>query len=285
MKPKKTYGNLMRKIFFAIIAMATFPQSYSYANDSSIMLSAGGLIFQKNHDIAMLSEDLYISQENIFIDYIFENTSNKDITLTIAFPLPPYEDVDIGDKSFAPPQIDDESNDNFLYFKTLVDGKALSNKTLKKHREVKDIEGIDTIYINYYWQQVFPAKSKTRIQHQYTPVVGSEIPSTIDHIKRYITQEYCPDKNFNMALAEKAKEGYQATYSDIGYILTTGGNWAGGTIGDFRLVVDKGSPDSLVTFCGENVKKISPTQFEMRAKNYKPEKDIYVFIVQDWFKP
>ena len=37
-------------------------------------------------------------------------------------------------------------------------------------------------------------------------------------------------------------------------------------IGRFRLVVDKGAPGNLVSFCGEGVRKISPTRFEMSVK-------------------
>ncbi|UXN04740.1 DUF4424 domain-containing protein [Bartonella sp. HY406] len=42
--------------------------------------------------------------------------------------------------------------------------------------------------------------------------------------------------------------------------------WAGGVIEDFRLIIDKGKPDALITFCGDGVQKISSTQFEMRKK-------------------
>lgn len=95
------------------------------------------------------------------------------------------------------------------------------------------------------------------------------------------TKAYCPDKGFRAALAKMRKLGLDASYDDIGYILKTGSNWAGGTIGDFRLVVDKGAADAIVTFCGKNVKKISPTQFEMKAQNYKPENDLYILILHD----
>ena len=63
------------------------------------------------------------------------------------------------------------------------------------------------------------------------------------------------------------------------YILTTGGNWRS-PIGDFRLVVDKGAPGNLVSFCGEGVRKISPTQFEMRRKNCIPDRDLRILIVR-----
>ncbi|BBU60636.1 hypothetical protein MSC49_05710 [Methylosinus sp. C49] len=38
----------------------------------------------------------------------------------------------------------------------------------------------------------------------------------------------------------------------------------------FRLVVDKGKPTRLVSFCLADLKKISPTAFEMRAADFRP---------------
>ena len=64
----------------------------------------------------------------------------------------------------------------------------------------------------------------------------------------------------------------------IEYILTTGANWSG-PIRDFRLVVDKGDARNLVSFCGNGVKKISPTQFEMRERDFMPEHNLYVLIL------
>ena len=65
----------------------------------------------------------------------------------------------------------------------------------------------------------------------------------------------------------------------IGYILTTGANWRA-PIGDFRLVVDKGDPRNLVSFCGEGVRRISPTQFEIRRRNWRPTRDLDVLILR-----
>jgi hypothetical protein len=64
----------------------------------------------------------------------------------------------------------------------------------------------------------------------------------------------------------------------VGYILTTGGNWRS-PIGDFRLVVDKGAPENLVSFCAGNVRKISPTRFEVRHSNWRPDRDLEILIV------
>ena len=65
----------------------------------------------------------------------------------------------------------------------------------------------------------------------------------------------------------------------VDYVLTTGANWAM-PIGDFRLVVDKGRPSNLVSFCAAGVRKISPTQFEVRHRNWRPTQDLHVGIVE-----
>jgi hypothetical protein len=69
----------------------------------------------------------------------------------------------------------------------------------------------------------------------------------------------------------------------IGYVLSSGANWKG-SIKDFRLVVDKGKPESLVSFCAEGVNKISPTQFEMKKTNFEPKDDLNILIVE-WYQP
>ena len=72
----------------------------------------------------------------------------------------------------------------------------------------------------------------------------------------------------------------------ISYIWSTGNNWSG-PIGKFTLTVDKGSPDNLVSFCGEGVKKIGPTTFQMTQTDWYPpydqELEILLLIPVDWF--
>ena len=63
------------------------------------------------------------------------------------------------------------------------------------------------------------------------------------------------------------------------YVLTTGANWAR-PIGSFRLVVDKGKPANLVSFCADGVKKIGPTQYEVRHTNWRPTRDLHVLIIE-----
>jgi hypothetical protein len=158
-----------------------------------------------------------------------------------------------------------------------------SGEGMRKH-----VEARWTLKTTYYWEQTFPPQAELVIEHSYRPSVGSSVATSLgqDWARkngRYPDYDkYCPDKDF-VSTVEKAtkaaKEGaIPFTEQRIDYILSTGANWSG-PIGDFRLVIDKGDPGNLVSFCGEGVKKISPTQFEMRKTDYGPTGDLNVLIL------
>ena len=106
-------------------------------------------------------------------------------------------------------------------------------------------------------------------------------PDAIDYYKK----RWCVDdyflRGFDRRDGNKNRNGREAFHSEIwiGYILSSGANWKG-PIKDFRLVVDKGSIDNLVSFCMNGVKKIGPTQFEVRKTNFEPTRDLNILIVQ-----
>jgi hypothetical protein len=145
-----------------------------------------------------------------------------------------------------------------------------------------------TLRTNYHWEQVFPAHAVTAIEHSYKPSVGQTSGTSVggdfqsEQVDMY-KKKYCLDRDFieSAARARKAaKMGYAPfTEERIEYILSTGANWSG-PIRDFRLVVDKGTPDNLVSFCGDGVKKIAPTQFEMRKANFTPRGNFAVLILK-----
>jgi len=87
---------------------------------------------------------------------------------------------------------------------------------------------------------------------------------------------FCIDQNFLNALIRPLNTEWEQKFLE--YILVTGANWSG-PIKRFRLVVDKGSPANLVSFCGRGVRKISPTQFEMSASEFTPKSNLSVLIL------
>lgn len=159
-------------------------------------------------------------------------------------------------------------------------------KGMEKHPEPRW-----TLKTTWFWEQTFAANAETRVEHSYKPATGASAGTSLgspdqageDWFKDY-QKKYCMDRDFlnSMDRARRsAKLDFGAPYTEqrVSYILTTGANWAG-PIGSFRLVVDKGAAKNVVSFCGQGVKKISPTQFEIRRENFTPTEDFHVLIMR-----
>ena len=331
----------MRASAIALL-VATLAASPALGNDSTAELTTGGLIFVRNPDVEMRSEDLHISTAGIRVRYSFFNKSTRDVTVLVAFPMPDVK-IDGPDDNISVPTDDPV---NLLGFSTTVNGKptetqveqrvlaagidrtrllrslgiplaphlARTNEALDKLPPDKweeflriglaDIEEYDagqgmqkhlaarwTLQTAYYWEQTFPAMAETLIEHQYKPSVGASVQTALgapnmtaepwyDEYK----EKYCLTPDF-LAEIERARTAsgskFGAPYSEerLDYILKTGANWSG-PIKDFRLVVDKGEGDSLVSFCGQDAKKISDTQFEIRRADYVPDGNLAVLILK-----
>ena len=320
----------------AIVTLLAIP--LAHANDSTAALANNGLVFMKNDKIEMRSEELSISAEQILVRYHFFNTSDTDVTVHVAFPLP---DLDSGDHV----EFDVSMPKNFV---TAVNNQAVTTRMEQKifaqgkdHTDV--LRGLNIPFVphaqetnealdrlpqerwaalieaglagieefddgtgarkhlfvrwilktTYYWEQTFPAKAETVIEHRYQPSVGGSNGTALGDAGArkeewfpHYQKRYCLDQQFLSAIerlrvAAKGRGQDNIPYSEqrIDYILKTGANWAG-PIQDFRLVVDKGDADSLISFCGEGVKKISSTEFEMRKTNFTPHKDLHILILK-----
>jgi hypothetical protein len=323
----------------AALAAAAAP---ARANDSTAELATGGLVFVRNDNVEMRSEELTISAKEVQVRYRFFNKSDKPVTVLVAFPMPEVT-IDGPDDNIALPT---EDPVNLLAFATTVNGRPVSTKVeqrvhaagLERTQMLRDLgiplpphlkatsEALDklprakwdelvrfglaeieqydagkgmqdhlaprwSLQTTFYWEQTFAAKAETVIEHRYQPSVGTTVQTALgspdaaqeDWYEEY-EEKYCLDKDF-LAAVERArresKSQYGAPYSEqrIEYILTTGANWAG-PIKEFRLVVDKGDADSLVSFCGDDMKKISPTRFEMKMTDFTPEDDFALLILK-----
>jgi hypothetical protein len=340
-----SWGLLNTEFFMRLVlACAAFlaTSTAAFANDSEAELALGGLRLTQSDAISLEKEDLYISRDEVRVDYVFKNTSDKDVEILVAFPLPEQGFAE-GDDSVV------RNLDKDLNFKTTVDGKpvvyevvtealaggeeisALLDKVgLTRAAQWKEGANEDASLASvdkaardklialgalknegseaepFYMQkwvvrtsvtrkQTFKAGATVKVQHRYTPVAGGSVAGSLDakyrnedfakeQIKKYCIEDSWL-KSFDKLVAKHSKPENPAGYSEVwlGYVLKSGSNWKG-PIKDFRLVVDKGKADSLVSFCAEGVKKISPTQFEVRKTNFEPDKDLDILVV-DLFKP
>lgn len=326
------------KLVVAVLLLGAVPV---LANDTTAVVTTGGLEFVTNPDIVMESEELFISAEEIRVVYQFRNTGDVDQNILVAFPMPEivpnfYSDVSYpmgleGDgfgfettfngepvavelheyayafgvdrtkmlkqlglpllpinqaASEATDALDAETRAELLHLGMLTPDEYDAGEGWEKH-----YYPAWTYRATYTWEGSFPAGEVVTVEHKYAPSVGGTVGVSFlgeayedyDPGKEY-AEKYCTDASF-VAAVEKTltnkDEPWSAPFTEswISYILTTGGNWGGGSIGRFRLVVDKGSPDNLVSFCGDGVKKIGPTTFEMVAEDFWPDRELDVLIL------
>ena len=134
----------------------------------------------------------------------------------------------------------------------------------------------------YHWLQTFPTGRPIVIDHSYRPSVGSTAGTRLGSPDGAETaRRYCVDRAVQATLKRSAATNDGAPrFSEhwVDYVLVTGGNWKD-PIGKFRLVIDKGSPGNLVSFCGLDVRKIGPTRFEMRRTRWRPERDLAILFL------
>ena len=146
-----------------------------------------------------------------------------------------------------------------------------------------------TVKETWYWEQVFPAGRNLAVEHRDRPGLGGTVMTALGSREvrdsdygRATIARYCVDADLIATLERAARRSGSdnPAYAEdwLSYVLTTGANWRA-PIGEFRLVIDKGDPRTLVSFCGEGVRRISPTQFEIRRRNWRPTQDLHVLFL------
>lgn len=170
------------------------------------------------------------------------------------------------------------------------DGLLVPSGTDEKGSQLYD--GGWTVKTSIIRQQTFPPGETVVVEHQYRTSVGvsfdtvlrkavREKGSMAPEVRRY-RADYCITDFFLRGIDRRAgaDDANVAGLQEhrISYVLKTGANWAG-PIKQFRLVIDKGRPDRLVSFCADGVKKISPTAFELRIKDFTPTRDLKILLI------
>jgi len=294
-------------------------------------------VLTQNADIDMVSEDLFLSVEQVRVHYVFRNRSPRDVTVTVAFPMPDRDleamrESDVGYpgdfhtrvggtpvRATLERHVVRNGRDHTALLQSLhiplapdANGTqriiaALGALPAARRSELQGLGLVDvelsdfadaphrqviplwTVRDTWHWQQVFPAGRDLVVDHDYRPGAGSSAGTPLafpDYRNsadgRAEAALYCADRDFLASLDRLTRAGGEGTELPdyrIEYILRTGANWRS-PIGDFRLVVDKGSPRNLVSFCETGVRRISPTRFEVRHQNWRPTRDLDILIVQ-----
>ncbi|MCB1520774.1 MAG: DUF4424 domain-containing protein [Hyphomicrobiaceae bacterium] len=147
-----------------------------------------------------------------------------------------------------------------------------------------------SVRTTYYWSQTFPANQDLYVEHRYKPSVGGAAQTMIgaeyassDDVETY-RKRYCiSDRMIRDAKAmQKKRPGGGTTIlseQNLEYILTTGANWSG-AIREFKLTVDGGAPENLVSFCMDGIRKVSSTRYEVTAQDFWPRRNLEILILK-----
>jgi hypothetical protein len=307
------------------------------ANDSSAEIAAGGLVLTRSAEIDMVSEDLFVSADEVRIRYVFRNRTTRPVRTIVAFPMPDNDlsllrESDVAYPSGFETRVDGAPVRMEVERKAMLGGADHSALLTGLQVPIADDpdpalavvpEGLNalapadqarlvrlglaaveeyhlqtgiqrhlvpmwTVRETYHWEQTFPAGRDLIVEHRYKPGTGESAGTALTMAEfrssaegRRMIAEYCIDSDFLAGLDRLARrEGETMIIGEqrIGYVLTTGANWRA-PIRDFRLVVDKGNAENLISFCAGPVRKIGPTRFEIRRSDWRPDRDLKLLIL------
>jgi hypothetical protein len=146
-----------------------------------------------------------------------------------------------------------------------------------------------SVVLRYHWTQTFPAGAALRISHSYSNLPPGGLFSwdkqiEPDSYNAVLQQRYCVDEATARGIVKRlTRQDNGETYVmgrhwAIDYVLRTANSWAG-PIGKFRLTLDKGAEDRLISLCAEGVKKTGPTTFVIEKTDFTPRDDLRILVV------
>jgi hypothetical protein len=175
--------------------------------------------------------------------------------------------------------------------KALVDAGVVAEQGSDSNNQPILVPGW-TVRTSFTRKQTFPPGRPVLVDHSYATSVGLSMDTvlrkplrttrSLEPTVRQRVAAFCVEDDFLRGIDKIAgdQEANVAKLRErrISYILKTGKNWAG-PIRDFRLVIDKGAPDRLISLCINNIVKVSPTSFEFRATDYVPDRDLNILLI------
>lgn len=242
-------------IFLLILNGIILFSSPTLANDGNAAIGLSGLQFQKSNDVEILEEVLDISLSQIKVKLVFHNTTNRDLTGIMAFPLPAREELDMGSDGgiFA----SGASDPSDIEFTATVDGKPVSLAVETKTSPHQTV---------FYWSQVFKAYGTLTVEHSYRPFLGDSVATTSDGLGN------CAKETFGNWLFAGPKE--------VQYILQTAKTWKG-PIKRFHLTIRTDKDNDMISTCTKGLKKVSARRYELEKENFVPGQDLGISFVHE----
>lgn len=296
---------IARAVFLA--ALLLLAGVNALANDSAFGDENGSIVFKHMPEISMDKEVLFISEREVRVDYLFHNTSRKDIAVQIAFPMPPMYFGSSDHDRIENFRVNAEGKEIKPARKLviLLDGRIdISEKIAKLGWREKDLvqflemntynipkgkkplpdswfdkEGEPRFTLNEYfiWTQIFPAEKSVAIRHTYKPSADGGVPQYASYLLKTYGKETCMDEGARSKL--KKYDGPAGVgWARLRYILMTANNWQG-PIKDFTLILKKDAPSDIVSLCFDGkLRKTDALTFEFKQPDFRPQHDLSIFF-------
>lgn len=148
-----------------------------------------------------------------------------------------------------------------------------------------------SVVLRYHWTQTFPAGSAVGISHSYlnrSPGGLFSWTHPADEYRQADVEQYCIDDGTSKAMAktllriENGEEMTMGVSNNISYVLRTANSWAG-PIGHFKLTLDKGAEENIISLCADGLEKTSPTTFVMEKTDFIPDRDLEILLVKPMY--
>lgn len=299
----------MHTLFSArrLLALAVLVCASAQANDSSFGDDNGTIRLLHQPDISMDKEVLFLSEERVQVDYVFTNNSERDLSVPVAFPMPPMyfgmaDHSELTDfKLWADGRpaattrklvvlLDDGSDISKAFAATgwtQDDVAAFTESgTPPKGRKPLPARWVDadaqprfTLNEYFVWQQAFPARRSVQIRHAYAPSLSTGVPQPSTYLLESYAKDTCIEPGTKTSMQRREGQSGLA-WANLRYVLTTGKNW-NGPIKDFQLTIRKQAASDILSLCFDGeLKKVDPLTFQFTQANFVPMRDLNILFVR-----
>ncbi len=305
---------------FGLLASLILAPAMSHAQVIASLreVPAGGLIFVPDGAIAIESQEVQISRDQVRSIYQTRHSGSTSRSIVITFQLPEIDLASLGDQILVLPV---GAPENFVGAKVTANGQPVQlqfqQRAIAFGLDVTDALGEVGITLFPYAAGMADMLRKlpedTRKDFVERGIVRREDDRTDANwtlrTTAYWRQEFAPDSAMTLALnyvpitlngpysaatlqsvgkpycADKAIAAKAATLgggtsqlTGVGYALTAG-SAAAAPIPSFRLLIEKPRAESLVATCNAQMRSIGPTALEWVATNFEAEEDLHVIFI------
>ncbi|MFZ1469716.1 MAG: DUF4424 family protein [Paracoccaceae bacterium] len=134
--------------------------------------------------------------------------------------------------------------------------------------------GLDRIAVDYVFRNISDRDFTTEMMFPMPPLDLEDMRSSGTNLPVDMGRENL--LNFTATVDGQITSGGYAAFTN--YVLRTANSWSG-PIGTFRLTLDKGQPDNVISLSIDGIRKTGATTFTVEKANFIPDRDLRIVVI------